>query len=370
MEFMNNLVFSNMLHRPARTVVSILGIAIGILLVIATVGLANGSIRGRAQQEANVGAEIMFWASGTFGMSGSDALRLPVSIAEEIRQVEGVKLAVPIAQNTVSAKDTNTGNRLVDGVNFEDYAQISGLKIIEGRKFEDGKYEVISDTAWLQQRKLKVGDNLKIYERDFRIVGTYEPSAGSRIKIPLSTMQTQLGAEDKASAILIKVKEGASPEAVRERLHEKYPDNQIIFTKDLEELYMSSVPALDIFLNVVIGVAGTISLLVILLTMYTTVTERTRQIGILKSLGMSKSEIAWLIIQEAVMITTGGILTGILLTFILSFVLGNSTNLRILIEPQIVLIITVIGLLCGIIGALFPALRAAQLDAVEALSYE
>lgn len=367
---MNNLVFSNMFHRPARTVVSILGISIGILLVIATVGLANGSIRERAQQEANVGAEIMFRAAGTKGFSGQDALRLPVSLVPEIEQVDGVKSAVPLAQITVSAKDTRTGSRLLDGIDFDSYSKLTGLKIIEGRRFEEGKDEMMTDTAWLQQRKMKIGDTLKVYERDFKIVGTYEPAVGARTKIPLSTMQKELGAEGKVSTILIKVKENITPEAASERLHEKFPDNQIIFTKDLEELYMSSIPALNIFLNVVIGVAAAISILVILLTMYTTVTERTRQIGILKSLGMSKMEIAWIIIQEALLISTGGIIAGILSTVILSVVLKNWTTLRIQIEPHIVVSIIVVGLLSGIIGALFPALRAAQLDAVEALSYE
>ena len=80
MTLMNSLVFTNMLHRPARTIVSVVGIGVGILLIIFTVGLANGSLRERAQREANVGAEIMFRPSGSIGLSGSDALRLPVSM--------------------------------------------------------------------------------------------------------------------------------------------------------------------------------------------------------------------------------------------------------------------------------------------------
>ena len=73
---MNSLVFSNFLHRPARTVVSIAGIAIGVLLIVFTVGLANGSMRERAQREANVGAEIFFRPSGSIGLSGSARLAL------------------------------------------------------------------------------------------------------------------------------------------------------------------------------------------------------------------------------------------------------------------------------------------------------
>jgi putative ABC transport system permease protein len=367
---MNNLVFSNMLHRPARTVVSILGIAVGVLLIVFTVGLSNGTMRNRAKLEANVGAEIFVRASGTLGLSGSESLRLPVSLAADLKKIEGVKTAVPIAQNTVSADDNNTGSRLVDGINYDEYANIVGLTIIEGQKLSASGDEAIIDTGWQNQKKFKIGDTLKIYERDFKIVGTYEPAAGARLKIPLATMQNQLGGEGKASAFLIKVKDGYAPEQVAETLHRTFSDNQILLTKDLEELYMQGIPAMNVFLNIFIGVAAVISALVILLTMYTTVTERTRQIGIMKSLGMSNSAIAWIIAKEALLISFCGIAAGILLTIILRFILTKATTLEVEISPVVLTIVTVVGLIGGAIGALYPALRAARLDAVEALSYE
>lgn len=353
-----------------RTLVSIIGIGIGVLLIVFTVGLANGSLRERAQREANVGAEIMFRPSGSVGLSGNDALTLDVSLIPEIKKIEGVKDVVPVAQNTTTAKDTNTGARLVDGVNFDEYAEMAGLKVMEGRKFVDGKDEMMSDTAFLPLKKLKVGDTLEIYERPFTIVGTYDPGAGGRIKIPLTTMQKQLGVKGLVSAFLVKVKDGLKPETVAENIHNKFPDNQLILTKDLEELYLQSIPALNIFLNVVIGVAGVVSALIILLTMYTTVTERTRQIGILKALGMSNPQIAWIIIQEALLISISGVIAGVLLTIVLKFVLAKWTTLNVQIELQIIFLIVVVGIISSILGALYPALRAARLDAVESLNYE
>jgi putative ABC transport system permease protein len=366
---MNSLVFSNMLHRPARTAVSILGIAVGVLLIVFTVGLSNGTMRERATREANVGAEIFFWASGKPGMSGSESMRLPISLKSEIEKVEGVRAAIPIGQTSVAA-DSNTGNRLIDGVNFDEYASIAGLQIIEGRPLDPTGDEAIVDTGFQKQKKYKIGDKIKLWERDFTIVGTYEPAAGARLKIPLGVMQNQLGGENKASAFLVKAENGFSPEQVIETLHARFPENQILLTKNLPELYMSSIPALNVFLNVIIGVAAVISALVILLTMYTTVTERTRQIGIMKSLGMSNGQIGWTITQEALLISFFGIVGGILLTFVLRFVLTRITTLEVEIDPLVMLITLVVGLLGGAVGGLYPALRAARLDAVEALSYE
>ncbi len=367
---MNSLVFSNMLHRPARTVVSITGIGIGILLIVLTIGLANGSLRERAQREANVGAEIMLRPSGSGGLSGSDTLRLPVSMAVDIEKVEGVAAAVPIAQVTVAATEGITATRILDGVPYDKYAAVAGLQIIKGRKFVDGTNEMMADSAWLERHKLNIGDKFSLYEKDFEIVGTYEPSAGARIKIPLTTMQDQLGAGDKATTFLVKVKDGFSVETVHDNIQAKFPDTQIIRTSELEELYMQGIPALNVFLNVVIGVAGVIAGLIILLTMYTTVTERTRQIGVMKSLGMSKTNIAWTIVQEALMLSVGGIVFGLVATVLLKYVFARWTTLTVAIDPQTVATIVVVGLISGTIGALYPGLRAARLDAVEALNYD
>ncbi len=199
---------------------------------------------------------------------------------------------------------------------------------------------------------------------------TYEPAGGARLKIPLSTMQAQLGSEGKASSILIAVKPGFTVDQVAQNLQDSFPENQIVLTRDLEELYMAGFPALNIFLNVFIGVAAVISSLVILLTMYTTVTERTRQIGIMKSLGMSNLKIGWTITQEALLISLFGIVLGIVLTVILRFVIGNFATLEVELSETVILMTFIVGLIGGALGGLYPAMRAARLDAVEALSYE
>ncbi|HEX8284595.1 MAG TPA: ABC transporter permease [Pyrinomonadaceae bacterium] len=367
---MDNLVLANMTHRPARTFVSVFGVALGVLLVAFTVGLAHGVLRERGRRESEVGAEIMLRPAGTMGFSGAQRLQMPVSRAAEVQRIEGVRVAIPHGQTT-DKSDAGWGVRLIDGIEQESYARLSGLRVIEGRGLQTGD-EALVDPVWKEQRKVKVGDTVRVFERDFRIVGVYEPPGGARIKIPLSTMQENAGndAHDMATSVLVSVNDPKQQDAVAERIHAAFPEDQLIFTRDLPEMYASSVPALDVFIDVVVGVAAVISMLVILLAMYTTVTERTRQIGVLKSLGMSNAGVAWVIEQEALIVSVIGVVFGVVLTLAARFVVMRTTSLTVDIEPKWILVSLGIGLLGGTLGALYPALRAARQDPVEALSYE
>jgi putative ABC transport system permease protein len=365
---MDSLVLSNIAHRPARTAVSVLGTGVGVLLIVFTVGLAHGVLHERGRRESNIGAEIMIRASGTVSLAGGSQFRLPTSHAAELATVLGVRAATPIGQ-TVDKSDSGFGQRLLDGIEYGEYANLARISIREGRPLQSGD-EAIVDPEWKDRRHANVGDTVKLFERPFKIVGVYEPPGGGRIKIPLKTMQEQEGADNRASAILIACNDPAEQDAVAARIQERFPHDQLIFTRDLPEIYASGVPALNVFIKVVVGVAAAISVLVILLAMYTTVTERTRQIGILKSLGMSKTSIAWVIEQEAIIVSVLGVAVGVLLTMLARLAVMRTTNLTIEIEPRWVLIALAVGLVGGTIGALYPALRAARQDAVDALSYE
>lgn len=367
-KLMDSLVLSNIAHRPARTAVSIMGTAVGVLLIIFTVGLAHGVLHERGKREANIGAEIMIRSAGTLGFGGASALLLPVSRAAEIETIQGVRAATPIGQ-TLDRSDSGFGTRLIDAIESQDYSQLTGLKIREGAALSGGD-QAIMDPEWQRNRSAHVGDTVQLFERPFKIVGVYEPPGGGRLKIPLATMQEQLGGEANCSAVLVACADPGQQEEVAARIRERFPDDQIIFTRDLPELYAQGVPALNIFIRVVVGVAASISMLVILLAMYTTVTERTRQIGILKALGMSKSGIAWVIEQEAILVSVLGVAVGVGLTFVARFFIMRVTSLTIEIEPRWVIISFLVGIVGGSIGALYPALRAARQDAVDALSYE
>ena len=364
---MDSLVFSNIAHRPARTAVSILGTGVGVLLIIFTVGLAHGVLHERGKRESNMGAEIMIRASGSIGLGQSD-FKVPVGHAKELATVPGVLATTPLGQAT-DKSDSGFGFRLLDGIEYDEYATIAGITIREGRKLISGD-EAIVDPVWKQQRHAQVGDTVTLFERPFKIVGVYEPPGGGRVKIPLKTMQDQVGSEGRASAILVRCADPDKQDEVAAKILERFPEDQLVFTRDLPEIYATGLPALNVFIKVVVGVAAAISMLVILLAMYTTVTERTRQIGILKSMGMSKAGIGWVIEQEAIFVSLMGVIVGVLLTYVARFAVMRVTSLTIDIEPRWLVISLLVGLVGGSIGALYPALRAARQDAVEALSYE
>src|SRR6266566_3346533 len=164
-KLMDSLVLSNLAHRPARTAVSIAGIALGVLLVVFTVGLAHGLLRERGKREANIGAEIMLRPSGTIALSGTQPFTVPVEHVVEVTRIPGVRAAVPIGQY-LDKSDSGFGSRLIEGIPYEQYAALNHLTIKEGRGLEKGD-EVIVDSAWQQERNVAIGSSIQIYERQF-----------------------------------------------------------------------------------------------------------------------------------------------------------------------------------------------------------
>ena len=351
-----------------RTVVSIVGTAVGVLLIVFTVGLAHGMLHEHGRRDANINAEIMVRSSGTIGLGGNDPWVLPVSHAGELMTIPGVRAAVPIGQ-ALDKSDGGFAMRFLDAIPYDEYAALSHIHIIQGERLTEGD-QIIVDPIWIKERKAHLGSTLQIFERTFTVVGIYEPAGGARVKMPLATMQEHFSGSGHATSILVGCVDTNQQDRIAGLIKEKFPDDQLIMTRDLPELYASGVPALNVFLKVVIGVAAAISTLVILLAMYTTVTERTRQIGVLKSLGMSKSKIAWVIEQEALVVSFLGVVTGILLTLGASFAITHVSTLRVELEARWIGIAFLVGLLGGTVGALYPAIRAARQDAVEALGYE
>ena len=367
---MNNLVASNLTHHPGRTLASVVGVAVGVFLVVMTVGLVRGALRDKGKRDAQIGVEIMVTGQGQGIGMGSADMNLSASMAEEIRGIEGVRAVAVVGQNLELKGDKGLGLRQIDGINFDEFAVATNLRITQGDKLPSSGDFAILDIKMSTEKKLKPGDKISGLDREFTIAGIYEPESSARIKVPLKTMQEALGAEGKCSMFFVRCANSEEQEIVARRIVDKFPDLKILFTRDLPELYATGYSGFNVFLNVVATLAAIISVLVILLTMYTTVTERTRQIGILKSLGASKSFIAGVFVKEALLIAFLGVASGLAASLAARFFLIRFQDWKIDIEPSYVAYAAVAGLLSGAIGALYPALRAARQDPIDALSYE
>lgn len=365
---MDSLVFSNIRQRPTRTVISMAGVALGVILVLLNTGLVRGMLNDRVRRQQGIGAEIEFTRKGSSTLSPSSIMPLDTRYSERLRQVAGVKTVSPVGFH-VQKGNTGLGFELVEGIEYESYSSISGLRILKGRVFQADD-EVIIDEFKALHNKLDVGSEIDVFGKRLKVVGVYGPQVGSRIKISLAALQRYLDAPNKCFSIMIKVDDPDKQVEVQKWIDEELPGNLVALRRDLMVGMGNSIPGLQGFVRAVLALSVVVSSLVILLAMYTTITERTREIGILKSLGASKSFIIGVIEREALAISLIGVVVGLIIAGGAAFALEKLTTLQIEFHWSWVLTAALIGLGAGAIGALYPAVRAANQDAVKALAYE
>ncbi|PYP85437.1 MAG: hypothetical protein DMF61_16385 [Blastocatellia bacterium AA13] len=392
---MDSLSLANLRQRPLRTAVSMAGVSLGVVLVTLMGGLTRGMTRDAANRQSNVDAEIRFLPGGPISITTSNPLMLSARYADALLHgiqptpdnpavearppVAGVMAATPVGQYLQAAGAI--GFELVDGVDFQSLKDTSRIRIIKGHGLGDGSdeqsaHEAIVDKYYaeknvgLDNHPVRVGSSIKVLDQTFTVAGIYDPPMLARVKIPLKTMQELFGGADNCSFVMIKVEKPEMIKQVIDTLNEYYPGNNVIPTSEIPALYSQNLFAVDVLLDVVVGLASVISTLVILLGMYTTITERTREIGILKSLGASKRLIVSIIEREAALISLLGVILGFVLSVIGRYSIQSSTRLIVDLDLKWILIAATIGMLGGLLGAFYPAVRAANLDPVEALSYE
>src|SRR5215470_15599415 len=156
---MDNLVLSNIFYRKTRTVTTMLGVALGVVLVVLTVGIAHGFLHDQGKRNAAVTAEIMLGPPGsTFGLSLNPTLSLPLTIADRVKTIDGVRDVVPVGQYL--------SGHVIDGIEYESFTRVSEVKIVEGRAIASGD-EAIVDRIQQKRNKLRVGGEMEIFDRPF-----------------------------------------------------------------------------------------------------------------------------------------------------------------------------------------------------------
>jgi len=364
---MLELIFANLGVRPLRTLISVIGVALGVTLVVLFTGLARGMTNDMVHRAANWKAEIVFARSGDLQSTNA-----PVSTAyvQKLQDIEGVKSAVPVIRDITPNSKGRFGIIQIDGVDWEPFAEMNDMHLVSGRA-PAANDEVIVDQRQVREEKLHLGDSIELFgNQNYKVVGVFDPPSGSRIKMSLAAMQDVLQVPNKCTYILVKTKDGYDPEKVAERINEVLPGNKVNLTVDIVTDAMQRIPGLNTFLRVLVGLGAFVSTIFVLLSMYTTITERRKEIGILKSLGASTGFIISAIEGEALLIGVLGVVLGIAISYLTSFSIGKEFELPF--EFSTGWIMTAIAIAVGgsLIGALYPAWRAAGIDPVQVMVNE
>jgi putative ABC transport system permease protein len=362
------MIIANVLHRPVRTVVSVLAVAIEVGMVMLVVGLTHGLVHEEARRVQGVGADILVQPPSSSFLFGLSSAPMPLKAGDRLAQIPHVLAVAP----TLFVFNSVGGLNLIYGINMESFNRVSGGFVYHDGGPLAGPWDILVDDWYAKANHVKAGQPLSLLSHNFHVAGIVEHGKGSRLFIPLETAEELQGVQDKASIFWVKCTDPANTPDVREAIHQLFPTHQILSIKEYMSLMTSNnLPGLDWFITVMIGVAVATGFLVIFLSMYTTITERTREIGILKSLGASKGYIIAIILREAGLLCVVGILAGFGVALIArKIILAKFATLSVELTMEWSVYAAVLALAGCQLGAFYPALRAAQLDPVDALAYE
>jgi putative ABC transport system permease protein len=362
----NRLVVENLKHRPLRTLLTALSIGFQVTMILTLVGLSRGMLEDAQNRARGVNADIFVRPPGTSVISIAPPSMPQKLLDYFLQQAHIVRVAGTVVY-PIGGVDS------VTGIDLEAFNAISGgFRYLDGGPFR-GPYEAILDEWYAQQSKKRVGDTLRLMNKDWRVVGVVEPGKLARVFVPLRTLQELTGSTGKLSQAFLKLDDPRQTAAVIKALKQELTDYPIYSMEELVSLFsVGNVPGLKAFIYVIIGVSVVVGFLVVSLTMYAAVLERTREIGILKALGAYPADIMGLLVRETLTLALGGWVIGVLLSFASKWAINYfvRAKLQAALAPDWWPIALGIAVAAALLGAVYPGLRAARQDAIEALAYE
>lgn len=364
---MENLIAANIRSRPTRTFISVLAVALGVVIMLVVGGIVSGTLNDYLGRTVAVGADYILQPAGSSVLYAFSDASLNIKLTNTLQQVPGIETVTPVLSKFSAA---HFG--LVFGIDLESYNKFPGrLQMISGRASLNGD-EAIVDQILAEAKKLKPGMKLNVLDHDFTISGICKSGAVVRVFLPLKTLQSLLGTTDRVTVLFAKAAPKMDTEEVFQNIRKQFPHYSLLRASDPNLLLAETrLPGLKEFRITVIAISMLLSFMVILLAMYTTIFERTREIGILKALGASRNFIVGMILKESVMICGLGAILGICISEIIrKIVYITVPTLQVSMTFRDLLSGMVLGLVAGILGALYPAYKAARMDPVRALSYE
>ncbi|MGD0940834.1 MAG: ABC transporter permease [Terracidiphilus sp.] len=367
---MHKLIFANLFHRPVRSIISVLAVAIEVVMILSIVAIFMGMLNDQKQRTNGIGADLVVRPSNASFVNGVGGAPMSVKIADVFRRMPHVAVAAPVFTNFSMGSSVE----ILYGIDYASYNALKPFTWVAGGPFQGPRDVIIDDVFARTNGGHKVGDTITILNHPFRICGIVESGKGARKLVPIDTMGELTGSDGKASVLYLKSDNIVNQDAIRQEIAAtKGLEGYNVQTMDeLISLYTpAKFPGFNLALNVVITIAVIVGILVIFQTMYTAVLERTREIGILKSMGASKLTIVSVVLRECVALAIAGVLVGIAATYgVRLFLNMRFAAFSFELTPGWIARGAAIAFISSVCGALYPSWMAARKDPIDALAYE
>jgi putative ABC transport system permease protein len=368
---MNKLIFANLLHRPLRSLISVFAVAIEVVMMLTIIAIMMGQLTGQKRLNNGIGADLIVRPSNAIVFNGIGGASISAKLGPFMQTLPHVAVASPVITN-LSMTD---GLEVLWGIDYPSYSRLSPFVFLSGGPIQ-APYDVIVDDIYATTGQgHRVGDTILIQKHPFRISGIFEHGKGGRKLISIATMGELMGGEEgKASAFYLKADQPENVKLVTDEIHAtRGLENFQVMTMDEWYSLMTPdrIPALNTAMRVVVGIAVIIGFMVIFQSMYTSVLERTREIGILKSMGASNLAIVSVVLRETALLAVAGVAVGVGISFaVKAFLATQFPTLFLDMNAAWVVRGTVIAFIGSVCGALYPAWMAARKDPIDALAYE
>lgn len=399
-------IYAALTVNKSRSGLTVLGIVIGIASVIIMVAIGRGAQDSIQASIQSIGSNLLMVRPGAERDRGSSVVGAQGSaqslkwedveaLRSEVTSIEAVAPEVSARNKQVTAAGKNT-NTSVTGVT-EEYATVRNVNIAEGVFITAGQVRTLAKVAVIgpdvataifgEGASNSIGKKLRIAETDFTIIGVTVPRGGTGfgssddvIYIPISTAQQFFTGNEYLSNINIQVKNDAdmntASDAVKTTLLASHriidatrADFSIMNQADIVSTASSVTGVFTTLLGAVAGISLLVGGIGIMNMMLTTVTERTREIGLRKAIGAEGADIRKQFLYEAIVLTFSGGAIGIFLGWLVSL-LATVFGLPASISSSSILLAFVVSTAIGIVFGYYPASRAARMNPIEALRYE
>lgn len=380
-----NIALNDLRRRKAKMAFLVAGMVIGIATIVALYTITTAMEREIADKFDQIGANMTVvpktddLSLSYGGVSAADVANnvkeLDMSAIEKIRSIKNKENIATIAPKLLGVVKAGGRDRLVMGVEWENELRMKRWWKIEGKKPSRTNDVLLGANAARELNK-KPGDELVLENKKFKVAGVLKELGAQEDAVvfaELAATQQMLGKKDKLSYLEVSALCATCPiEEIILQISGKLPEAKATAIKEVVQARKDFVDRFSKMALAVSGIVLAIGSLVVLITMMSSVNERTREIGIFRAIGFRKSHVMGVILLEATVVSIIGGLTGYLVGMATAkFAAPVIAQMDVVIkwDPAVGMAALGIAIVIGLIASLFPAVQAARQDPVEALRF-